>query len=67
MIVDSGFSFTHVIPYIEGKKYFKAIKRIGIGGKVCIACTGCQPHCGREGFLNAYYFYRKERAFWINT
>lgn len=34
IIVDSGYSFTHVIPYLEGKKYLEAAKRINVGGKV---------------------------------
>ncbi|XP_063919057.1 actin-related protein 6 [Zophobas morio] len=34
IIVDSGYSFTHVIPYLEGKKYMKAVKRINVGGKL---------------------------------
>ncbi|XP_018327820.1 actin-related protein 6 [Agrilus planipennis] len=34
IIIDTGFSFTHVIPYIDGKKYYKAAKRIDIGGKL---------------------------------
>jgi actin-related protein 6 len=31
--VDSGYSFTHIIPYIKGKKVEEGIKRIDIGGK----------------------------------
>lgn len=33
MVVDTGFSFTHIVPYIDGKKYYKGLKRINIGGK----------------------------------
>lgn len=32
-MIDSGFSFTHIVPYIDGKKYFKGIKRVNVGGK----------------------------------
>lgn len=34
IIVDSGFTCTTVVPYIGGKKYYKGIKRINVGGKV---------------------------------
>jgi len=35
LVVDSGYSFTHVVPLFEGKKLQNAIKsRINVGGKV---------------------------------
>ncbi|KAK4885459.1 hypothetical protein RN001_001730 [Aquatica leii] len=34
IVVDSGFSFTTVVPYIGGKKYYKAARRINLGGKM---------------------------------
>lgn len=34
IVVDSGFSFTHIVPYIDGKKYFPSMIRIDIGGKL---------------------------------
>ncbi|KAF5301323.1 hypothetical protein FQA39_LY10721 [Lamprigera yunnana] len=34
IVVDSGFSVTTVIPYLGGKKYYPAAKRINIGGKI---------------------------------
>ncbi|KAK3098322.1 hypothetical protein FSP39_018389 [Pinctada imbricata] len=34
MIVDSGYSFTHIIPYYHGKKLTPAVKRVNVGGKV---------------------------------
>lgn len=34
LVVDSGFSFTHVIPYYRGKAVREAIKRINVGGKL---------------------------------
>lgn len=33
LIVDSGYSFTHIIPYINGKQVKYATKRIDVGGK----------------------------------
>ncbi|KAF8473137.1 actin family [Kalaharituber pfeilii] len=33
LVVDSGHSFTHVIPVIRGKVYHPAVRRIDIGGK----------------------------------
>lgn len=33
-MVDSGFSFTHIVPYINGKKYADGIIRINLGGKL---------------------------------
>ncbi|XP_044735335.1 actin-related protein 6 [Chrysoperla carnea] len=34
LVVDSGFSFTHIVPYINGVKVRSAIRRIDVGGKV---------------------------------
>nr|CAH7733565.1 unnamed protein product [Callosobruchus chinensis] len=34
MIIDTGFSFTHIIPYINGNKYLNAIRRLNVGGKL---------------------------------
>ncbi|CAG4957955.1 unnamed protein product [Parnassius apollo] len=34
LVVDSGYSFTYIVPYIKGKKYKEGIRRIDVGGKV---------------------------------
>lgn len=34
IIVDSGYSFTHIVPYINGVKYKEGIRRIDVGGKL---------------------------------
>uniref|UniRef100_A0A0A9WB38 Actin-related protein 6 n=2 Tax=Lygus hesperus TaxID=30085 RepID=A0A0A9WB38_LYGHE len=34
LVIDSGYSFTHVAAYINGKREPKATKRINVGGKV---------------------------------
>lgn len=34
VVVDMGYSFTHVVPFIKGKKVKNGIRRIDIGGKV---------------------------------
>lgn len=34
LIVDTGFSFTHVIPYVKGNKFLRAIRRLNVGGKL---------------------------------
>lgn len=34
IIVDSGYSCTHIVPYINGKKYYPAVRRIDVGGKL---------------------------------
>ncbi|XP_025099057.1 actin-related protein 6-like [Pomacea canaliculata] len=34
LVVDSGYSFTHLVPYCKGKKLLDAACRINIGGKV---------------------------------
>lgn len=34
LVVDSGYSFTHVVPYVKGFKYFPGVRRIDVGGKV---------------------------------
>jgi len=33
LIVDSGYSFTHIVPYYRGKPLLEGIRRINIGGK----------------------------------
>ncbi|RLN51800.1 hypothetical protein BBJ29_002452 [Phytophthora kernoviae] len=34
LVVDSGFSFTRVVPVIDGKVYLPGVKRINVGGKL---------------------------------
>ncbi|KAJ6565967.1 actin-related protein Arp6 [Mycena vulgaris] len=34
LIVDSGFSFTHVVPLVEGQVVWNAVKRLDVGGKL---------------------------------
>lgn len=34
LVVDSGYSFSHIVPYIDGRKYSPKIIRIDIGGKL---------------------------------
>ena len=34
VVVDSGYSFTHIVPLINGKRIKEAVKRIDIGGKL---------------------------------
>ncbi|KAG5438006.1 hypothetical protein PCANB_000353 [Pneumocystis canis] len=34
LVVDSGFSFTHIIPVILGEIQWKAVKRLNVGGKL---------------------------------
>lgn len=34
LLVDAGYSFTHIVPYIKGKKLKSGIRRIDVGGKV---------------------------------
>lgn len=34
IVVDMGYSFTHIIPFVKGRKVKEAIRRIDVGGKV---------------------------------
>ena len=34
LIVDSGYSFTHIVPFFKGRRIAKAIRRINVGGKL---------------------------------
>ncbi|KAH9949784.1 actin family [Amylocystis lapponica] len=34
LVIDSGFSFTHVVPILEGSVVWSAVKRIDVGGKL---------------------------------
>ncbi|KAF4028991.1 actin [Phytophthora infestans] len=34
LVVDSGLSFTHVVPVIDGKVYLPGVRRINVGGKL---------------------------------
>lgn len=36
LVIDTGYSFTHIVPYIKGEKYLPGIRRIDVGGKVSI-------------------------------
>lgn len=33
-VVDMGYSFTHVVPFVDGRRVRKAIRRIDVGGKL---------------------------------
>lgn len=34
LVVDTGYSFTHVVPFVRGKRVKEAVKRIDVGGKL---------------------------------
>ncbi|XP_076271782.1 actin-related protein 6 [Rhynchophorus ferrugineus] len=34
LLIDTGFSFTHIIPYIKGNKYLSGVRRLNVGGKL---------------------------------
>lgn len=34
IVIDMGYSFTHIIPFVKGERVKQAIRRIDIGGKV---------------------------------
>ncbi|KLO06271.1 actin-like protein ARP6 [Schizopora paradoxa] len=34
LIVDSGFSFTHIVPLMNGKVLWKSVRRLDVGGKL---------------------------------
>lgn len=34
LVIDLGYSFSHIIPFVKGKKVLSAIRRIDVGGKL---------------------------------
>lgn len=34
LVVDSGYSFTHIVPFMKGKLVAKGIRRLNVGGKL---------------------------------
>jgi len=34
LVIESGYSFTHIVPYVLGKRVKNAVKRIDVGGKL---------------------------------
>lgn len=34
LVVDAGFSFTHIVPYANGRRLREAVKRLDVGGKL---------------------------------
>lgn len=34
LIVDSGYSFTHIVPFLKGRAVAKGIRRLNVGGKL---------------------------------
>jgi len=34
LVIDSGFSFTHIVPYVLGRRVRGSVKRIDVGGKL---------------------------------
>ena len=33
VVVDSGYSFTHIVPFFKGKAILEGLRRINLGGK----------------------------------
>jgi actin-related protein 6 len=33
VVVDAGFSFSHIVPFFNGQPLLTAVKRVNIGGK----------------------------------
>jgi hypothetical protein len=49
IVVDAGFSYTHVVPFVQGQPHVSLIRRIDVGGKlmtnylkVCVVLL-CSP------------------------
>ena len=34
LVIESGYSFTHIVPYVLGKRVRNSVKRIDVGGKL---------------------------------
>jgi actin-related protein 6 len=34
LVIDLGYSFSHIVPFVKGKKVLNAIRRIDVGGKM---------------------------------
>lgn len=34
LVIDTGYSYTHIIPYIKGNKFLRAVQRLNVGGKL---------------------------------
>lgn len=34
VVIESGFSFTHIIPFVDGKVVLDAVRRVNVGGKL---------------------------------
>lgn len=51
LVIDTGYSFTHIVPYIKGEKYLPGIRRIDVGGKVNI---GYRIYADTSCFLYKY-------------
>ncbi|KAH1008210.1 actin-related protein 6 [Dendroctonus ponderosae] len=34
LVMDSGFSFTHIVPYVRGSKFLRGVRRVNVGGKL---------------------------------
>lgn len=34
LVIDLGYSFSHIVPFVKGKKVLSAVRRIDIGGKL---------------------------------
>lgn len=34
LVVDSGYSFTHIVPFLKGKVLSKGVRRLDVGGKL---------------------------------
>lgn len=34
MVIDLGYSFSHIVPFVKGKKVLSAVRRVDVGGKL---------------------------------
>lgn len=34
LVVELGYSFTHIVPYVKGQKVLEAVRRVDVGGKM---------------------------------
>lgn len=34
LVIDLGYSFSHIVPFVKGQKFLSAVRRIDIGGKL---------------------------------
>ncbi len=62
IVVDAGFSYTHVVPFVLGQPQTNCIRRIDVGGKLLTNYLKVLPRCSSLANFRALRLHRNVTA-----